>query len=273
MASDGTPSRLWRNLGNGTFEDVGVQSGIVLDEGGAAYAGMGIDVTYPRHRDQLCIAIGNFVGEPTTMHCRVPQGDSGYHPSLYAEVSARNGVGRHTLKSVTFGLFFFDADLDGLQDLFMVNGHVVDEAQLRNAPRAQRPQLFRNLGAGRFQEVVAPPGSGLARLLVGRGAAYADYDGDGDADIVVQQNQGPALLLRNEQTSQHHFLRVRLTGVKSNRDGIGADVRVYTALGEQRQMLRTGVSYLSQSDFPLLFGLGRAEHVFPGADCLALRYD
>ena len=258
VASDGTPSRLWRNRGDGTFEDVGVQTGIVLDEGGAAYAGMGIDYAFPRNDGQLCVAIGNFVGEPTTMHCRAPQGDAGFHPDLYAEMSARLGVGRRTLQSVTFGLFFVDADLDGFQDLFMVNGHVVDEARLRNAPRAQRPQLFRNMGDGRFQEVAAAPGSGLDRSLVGRGAAYADYDGDGDADIVVQQNQGPALLLRNDLTPRRHFLRVQLTGTKSNRDGIGADVRVYTDAGAQRQMLRTGISYLSQSDFPLLFGLGQA---------------
>jgi len=261
VASDGTPSRLWRNLGDGTFEDVGVQTGIVLDESGAAYAGMGIDFTFPRNDDQLCVAIGNFVGEPTTMHCRVPQGESGFHPALYADLSARNGVGRHTLQSVTFGLFFFDADLDGFQDLFMVNGHVVDEARLRHASRAQRPQLFRNMGTGQFQEVKAPPGSGLDRRLVGRGAAYADYDGDGDADIVVQQNQGPALLLRNDLAPRPHFLRVQLTGTKSNRDGIGADVRVHTDVGVQRQMLHTGVSYLSQSDFPLLFGLGQAKRV------------
>lgn len=261
VASDGTPSRLWRNRGDGTFEEVGAQTGIVLDEGGAAYAGMGIDFTFPRHDGQLCVAIGNFVGEPTTMHCRVPQGDSGFHPDLYADMSARTGVGRRTLQSVTFGLFFFDADLDGFQDLFMANGHVVDEARLRNAPRAQRPQLFRNTGTGQFQEVAAPPGSGLDRRLVGRGAAYADYDGDGDADIVVQQNQGPALLLRNDLALPHHFLRVRLTGTKSNRDGIGADVRLYTDAGEQRQMLHTGVSYLSQSDFPLLFGLGQVRRV------------
>lgn len=261
VASDGTPSRLWRNLGDGTFEEVGAQTGVVLDEGGAAYAGMGIDFAFPRHDDQLCVAIGNFVGEPTTMHCRVPQGDSGFHPALYADMSARTGVGRPTLQSVTFGLFFFDADLDGFQDLFMVNGHVVDEARLRNAPRAQRPQLFRNTGTGHFEEVQAPPGSGLDRRLVGRGAAYADYDGDGDLDIVVQQNQGSALLLRNDLAPRPHFLRVQLTGTKSNRDGIGADVRVYTDVGEQRQMLRTGVSYLSQSEFPLLFGLGQAKRV------------
>ena len=125
VASDGTPSLLWRNRGDGTFAEVGMQTGLVLDAGGAAYAGMGIDVAYPKNDGQLCIAIGNFVGEPTTLHCRVRQGDS-YHPELYAEVSAWAGIGRPTLRYVTFGLFFFDADLD-LWGLFIVDSHVVDE--------------------------------------------------------------------------------------------------------------------------------------------------
>jgi tetratricopeptide (TPR) repeat protein len=260
VASDGTPSLLWRNRGDGTFEEVGMQSGLVLDERGAAYAGMGIDATYPKNDGQLCIAIGNFVGEPTTLHCRVRQGDF-YHPELYAEVSAWAGIGRPTLRYVTFGLFFFDADLDGFEDLFMVNGHVVDETRLRHVPRAQPPQLFRNLGTGKFAEITPPAGSGLDQVLVGRGAAYADYDGDGDPDILVSQNQGPALLLRNDTPRQAHYLRVRLRGTKSNRDGIGAEVRVHTGDQVLRQMVRTGRSYYSQNELPLTFGLGKALRV------------
>src|SRR5437870_5396242 len=260
VASDGTPSLLWRNRGDGTFEEVGMQSGLVLDERGAAYAGMGIDAAYPKNDGQLCIAIGNFVGEPTTLHCRVRQGDS-YHPELYAEVSAWAGIGRPTLRSVTFGLFFFDVDLDGFEDLFMVNGHVVDEARLRHAPRAQPPQFFRNLGTGTFAEIVPPAGSGLDQLLVGRGAAYADYDGDGDLDILVSQNQAPALLLRNDTPRQAHYLRVHLRGTKSNRDGIGAEVRVHTGDQVLRQTVRTGRSYYSQNELPLTFGLGKAMRV------------
>src|SRR5262245_8049407 len=260
VTSDGTPSLLYRNRGDGTFEEVGVQSGLVLDERGAAYAGMGIDAAYPKNDGQLCIAIGNFVGEPTTLHCRVRQGNS-YHPGLYADVSAWAGIGWPTLRYVTFGLFFFDADLDGLADLFLVNGHVVDEARLRHAPRAQPPQLFRNLGTGRFVEIVAPAGSGLDQLLVGRGAAYGDYDGDGDLDILVSQNQGPALLLRNDTPRQAHYLRVHLQGTKSNRDGIGAEVRVQRGAQVLRQMVRTGRSYYSQNELPLTFGLGEVMRV------------
>ena len=260
VASDGTPNLLWRNRGDGTFVEVGMQSGLVLDAGGAAYAGMGIDAAYLKNDGQLCIAIGNFVGEPTTLHCRVRQGDS-YHPELYAEVSAWAGIGRPTLRHVTFGLFFFDADLDGFEDLFMVNGHVVDETRLRNAPRAQPPQLFRNLGTGKFAEIVPPAGSGLDQLLVGRGAAYADYDGDGDLDILVSQNQGPALLLRNDTPVRGHFLRVHLQGTQSNRDGIGAEVRVHRGDQVLRQMVRTGRSYYSQNELLLTFGLGQVGRV------------
>ena len=260
VASDGTPSLLYRNGGNGTFEEVGMQAGLVLDTGGAAYAGMGIDVAYPTNDGQLCIAIGNFVGEPTTLHCRVRQGDA-YHPELYTEVSAWAGIGRPTLRSVTFGLFFFDADLDGFEDLFMVNGHVVDETRLRHVPRAQPPQLFRNLGTGKFVEIVPPAGSGLDQLLVGRGAAYGDYDGDGDLDILVSQNQGPALLLRNDTPRQAHYLRVHLRGTRSNHDGIGAEVRVHRGDQVHRQMVRTGRSYYSQNELPLTFGLGQDRRV------------
>lgn len=263
VASDGTPSLLFRNQGNGTFVEVGLRTGLVLDADGAAYAGMGIDAAYPKNDGQLCIAIGNFVGEPTTLHCRVPQGDS-YHPELYTEVSAWAGIGRPTLRYVTFGLFFADLDLDGFEDLFMVNGHVVDEERLRNAPRAQRPQLFRNLGTGKFAEVLPLAGTGLDQELVGRGAAYADYDGDGDLDMLVSQNQGPAILLRNDTPRQRHYLRVHLHGTNSNRHGIGAEVRVYQGPQMLRQMVRTGRSYYSQNELPLTFGLGqtvRAERV------------
>ena len=255
VASDGTPSLVYRNRGDGSFEEVGVRSGIVLDARGGAYAGMGIDGTYPTHDAQLCIAIGNFVGEPTTLHCRVRDGTS-YHPELYAEVSAWAGIGRPTLQSVTFGLFFFDADLDGYEDLFMVNGHVVDEARLRQAPRAQRPQLFRNLGNGQFQEIVPTSETGLDIRLVGRAAAYADYDGDGDLDILISQNQGPAVLLRNDTLPHGHFLRVHLRGTSSNRDGIGAMVRVHAGGQMRQQMLRSGRSYYSQHEQTLTFGLG-----------------
>jgi len=255
VANDGTPSLLFKNRGDGTFEEVGVRSGIVLDEGGAAFAGMGVDAAYVKNDGQLCIAIGNFAGEPTTLHCQVRRGTS-YAPELFAELSHWAGIGKATLRFVTFGLFFFDVDLDGFDDLFMVNGHVYNEERLRNIPYAQRPQLFRNLGGGKFQEVMPPEGMALARRIIGRGAAYADYDGDGDLDILLTENQGPAYLLRNDTIHQAHFVRLRTRGTRSNRDGIGAKVRVYTGKGVLQKMVHTGSSYLSQSELTLTFGLG-----------------
>jgi enediyne biosynthesis protein E4 len=254
VANDTTPSLLLKNRGNGTFEEVGVRTGVVLDAGGVAFAGMGVDAAYVNNDGQLCIAIGNFAGEPTTLHCQVRSG-TGYDPELFVERSHWAGIGKATLRFVTFGLFFGDIDLDGFEDLFMVNGHVFNEERLRHIPYAQRPQLFRNLGVGKFQEVIPPDGTVLSRNIIGRGAAYADYDGDGDLDILLTTNQGPAYLLRNDTPRRSHFLRLKLQGSRSNRDGIGARVRVHTANGVSHRMVRTGSSYLSQSELTLTFGL------------------
>jgi enediyne biosynthesis protein E4 len=260
VANDTTPSLFFKNRGDGTFEEVGMRSGIVVDEGGMAFAGMGVDAAYVKNDGQLCIAIGNFAGEPTTLHCQVKRGEA-YHPELFVEQSHWAGIGKVTLRFVTFGLFFFDVDLDGFADLFMVNGHVFNEEKLRNIPYAQRPQLFRNLGSGKFQEIVPAEGTALAREIIGRGAAYADYDGDGDLDILLTTNQGPAYLLRNETARHSHFVRVKTQGTRSNRDGIGAKVRVYTAKGLLQTMVRTGSTYLSQSELTLTFGLGNSPSI------------
>ncbi len=255
VANDTTPSLVFRNRGDGSFEEVGERTGVVLDTGGLVFAGMGVDAAYVKNDPQLCIAIGNFAGEPTTLHCQVRSG-AAYAHNLFAEMSQWAGIGKATLRSVTFGLFFVDVDLDGFDDLFMSNGHVFNEERLRHIPYAQRPQLFRNLGTGRFQEIVPAEGTTLARRIIGRGAAYADYDGDGDPDILLTTNQGPAYLLRNDTPRQSHFLRLKLQGSRSNRDGIGTKVRVYAAQGVLHKMVRTGSSYLSQHELALTFGLG-----------------
>jgi tetratricopeptide (TPR) repeat protein len=260
IANDLTPSLFFANQGDGTFRDIGVPSGLVLDEGGVAFAGMGIDATYINNDGQLCVAIGNFTGQPTTLHCQVRTGST-YRPDIFTEQSHRAGLARPTLRMVTFGLFFFDVDLDGWQDLFMVNGHVVDEERLRNVPYAQRPQLFRNRGGGRFVELVPAPQSGLDIRLVGRGAAYADYDNDGDLDLLLTANQGPVHLLRNDTPRRGHFLRLVTRGRQSNRDGIGARVRLVTAQRQLTGMVRTGGSYLSQSEKTLTFGLRPEEQI------------
>jgi tetratricopeptide (TPR) repeat protein len=258
VANDLTPTLLFANQGNGTFREIGAQTGLVLDEGGAAYAGMGVDAAYITNDAQLCVAIGNFAGQPTTLHCQARAEGEG-RPDVFIEQSHRAGIAAPTLRMVTFGLFFFDADLDGWQDLFMVNGHVVNEEHLRHVPYAQRPQLFWNRGNGTFAELQPGPQSGLARPIVGRGAAYADYDNDGDLDLLLTTNQGVAYLLRNDTPRSGHFARVVTQGTRSNRDGIGARLRLYTTRRQLPGMIRTGSSYLSQSTTAVTFGLASDE--------------
>jgi tetratricopeptide (TPR) repeat protein len=262
VAADLTPNLFFLNRGNGTFREIGVQSGLVLDEGGIAFAGMGIDAAYVNNDDQLCVAIGNFAGQPTTLHCHAQVGKT-YQSDVFTEQSHRAGLAGPTLRMVTFGLFFVDADLDGWQDLFMVNGHVVNEERLRNVPYAQRPQLFRNAGNGTFTEVEPTTENGLDLRLIGRGAAYADYDGDGDLDLLLTANQGRAYLLRNETERVGSFVRVLARGTQSNRDGIGARVQLDYSTTPQRQtaLVRTGGSYLSHSELAVTFGLRPQEQV------------
>jgi tetratricopeptide (TPR) repeat protein len=260
LANDLTPSLFFANNGDGTFREIGAQTGLVVDEGGVAFAGMGIDAAYINNDAQLCIAIGNFTGQPTTLHCQMRTGDSDQR-EVFLEQSLSRGIGRPTLRMVTFGLFFFDADLDGWQDLFMVNGHVVNEEHLRRVPYAQPPQLFRNRRNGTFEDVAPAPGSGLDIRIVGRGAAYADFDHDGDLDLLVTANQGAAYLLRNDTPRHTQFLRVIARGTRSNRDGIGAMARLYTTHRQLTAMVRTGSSYLSQSELPLTFGIEPGEQL------------
>jgi hypothetical protein len=159
-------------------------------------------------------------------------------------------------------VFFFDYDLDGHIDIFAVNGHLDPEIQ-RVQPKVsfeQAPLLFRNLG-GRFETINAQLGGEFNKPLVARGAAYADYDRDGDLDILITTNNGPAYLYRNDGANVNSYLRLKLVGKKSNRDAIGATVRVRSASGDQVRMVRTGSSYCSQSELPLTFGLGAGEVV------------
>jgi hypothetical protein len=174
-----------------------------------------------------------------------------------------SSVGRASLLSLTFGAFFFDYDLDGLADIFAANGHIEEEIG-RVQPKVsyrEAPLLFRNLGKGKFENVSAQMGAAFNRPIVARGAAYADFDRDGDLDILISTNHGPAYLYRNDGGNRNHWLNVRLSGTKSNRDGIGAVVRVQSGAGKQWNMVRSGSSYCSASDLALTFGLGKAATV------------
>ncbi len=256
VANDTQPNKLYRNLRNGTFEDVGVMAGIAFSEDGKARAGMGIDVGDFENSGSFGIVITNFDNEMIALYQPTGAG-------TYSDVALKTGVGQASRNSLGFGCLFLDADLDGRLDLLAVNGHI-DET-VRNLPRnvgyAQPPQLFLNQGPGRFRDRAREVGADFATPKVARGVAYGDFDRDGDLDLLIATNQGPALLYRNDVTNGNRALRIRLTGTKSNRDGIGAVVRVTTSGVTQSRMVKTGGGYLSQSEMTLTFGLGKRDAV------------
>ncbi|MDP7479709.1 MAG: CRTAC1 family protein [Vicinamibacterales bacterium] len=256
VTNDTQPDQLFRNLGNGTFEDIGVLAGVAFSDTGVARAGMGVDAVDYDGSGRPDLIIGNFSTEMMALYHNEGNG-------LFIDEAPRSEIGRATLLTLTFGCFFFDFDLDGWPDIFAANGHVADDVERvqSRVTYAQRPQLFHNLGQGRFEEIVATNGSALETPMVGRGAAYADADNDGDLDVLVTANNGAARLLRNDGGNANHVVRIRTVGTASNRDGIGARVEV-TAGGDTRwQLVKTGSSYLSQSELPLTFGLGGATSV------------
>jgi hypothetical protein len=177
----------------------------------------------------------------------------------YADVALASGVGKASRNSLGFGCMFSDADLDGRLDLLAVNGHIDETVRniRSNVGYAQAPQLLLNQGKVGFRDVAAEVGRDFAAPKVGRGAACGDFDRDGDVDILITTNQGPALLHRNDVTSGNRSIRVRLIGTKSNRDAIGAVVRMSTPEGTQSRMVKTGSSYLCQSELAVTFGLGK----------------
>ena len=201
--------------------------------------------------------IGNFSNEMIALYQNEGKG-------LFIDEAPASTIGKTSLLTLTFSCFFFDYDLDGRLDIFAANGHVADDISTVQ-PRvkyAQPPHLFRNTGNRRFEAVTASAGAALQEAMVARGAAYGDYDGDGDPDLLVTTNNGPARLLRNDGGERSHRLRLKFTGTKSNRDAIGTFARVITAAGPSSwQMVKTGSSYLSQSELPLTFGLGSVERV------------
>jgi hypothetical protein len=201
------------------------------------------------------LLIGNFTNEGMALYHNDGSG-------LFTDDAQSTGIARISTRSLTFGTFFFDYDLDGLPDILAINGHVSDDISVvqPNVRYAQEPHLFRNLGKKKFEEVTGRLGSALQKPVVGRGAAYADIDNDGDLDLVIMANNGTARLLRNDNANQNDVLRVKTVGTKSNRDGIGAKVTVKTNTGlKTTELVKTGSSYLSQSELPLTFGLGKPQ--------------
>ena len=256
VANDTEPNRLYRNKGNGTFEDVAVGAGVAFSEAGVARAGMGVDAADYDGSGRPSLIIGNFANQMMALYHNEGHG-------LFIDDAPKSAVGRASLLTLTFGCFFFDYDLDGLPDIFAANGHVSDDIERvqSRVTYAQRPHLFRNTGRKQFEDVSRQAGPALQRAMVARGAAYADYDNDGDLDIVVTTNNGPARLIRNDGGNQNNVLRVQTVGTVSNRDGIGARVELSVRGSRPWQIVKTGSSYASQSELPLTFGLGQAAAV------------
>jgi hypothetical protein len=255
VSNDTEPNKLYHNNRNGTFTNVAVAAGVAYSEAGTVRAGMGTDAADYDDSGRQSLVIGNFTNEGMALYHNDGTG-------LFTDEAPATGISKMSIQSLTFGTFFFDYDLDGLPDIFAVNGHVSDDISVvqPNVKYAQPPHLFRNLGKGKFEEVTTKLGPALQRPIVGRGAAYGDFDNDGDLDLVITTNNGSARLLRNNNGNRNDMLRVKSLGTRSNRDGIGAKVTLKTNKGaRQFAMVKTGSSYLSQSELPLTFGLGKPE--------------
>lgn len=252
VTNDTQPNKLYHNNHNGTFTDTAFSAGVAFSDAGKARAGMGTDATDYDETGRQGLVIGNFTNESMSLYHNDGSG-------LFTDRATDSDIAAASAKSLTFSTFFFDYNLDGWPDIFAVNGHVADDVSVVQPTLhyAESPLLFRNEGKGRFENVSDKVGSALGRPIVGRGAAYLDFDNDGDLDLVVTTNNGPATLLRNDNGNKNDMLRIRTIGTRSNRDGIGAKVTIKTNKGLRFfEMVKTGSGYLSQSEMPLTFGLG-----------------
>lgn len=258
VANDTVQNFLFVNQGDGRFEERGAGYGVAFDNNGASTGAMGVDAARYANNDDIGIAVGNFANEMTSFY--VAQAGSG----LFSDESIVSGVGAASRRALSFGLFFFDADLDGRLDLLQVNGHVEDEINSVQPSQSfeQPAQLFWNCGINCRSQFLFVDGlftGDLNTPLVGRGAAYADIDLDGDLDVVITQPARPPLLLRNDQALGNHWLRLVLHQDGANRDAIGARLEVTAGGQTQYRYLTPGKSYLSHVEFPITVGLGQAQ--------------
>jgi hypothetical protein len=255
VANDTQPNKLYRNQHNGTFKDSAVEAGIAFSSEGKARAGMGVDVADFDNSGTAGVAITNFDNEMIGLYR--------LNGKTFEDIAPQSGVGIASRNSLGFGCAFFDVNLDGWLDFAVANGHIDETVRnIRgNVGYAQPPQLFLNLGKGMFREVAAEVGGSFDQPKVGRGLAYADFDRDGDLDLLLTTNNGPAYLYRNDQLAGNRSIRFRLVGTKSNRDGIGAMVRVLAGGLTQSRLVKGGSSYLSQSELPVTFGLEKRDRI------------
>jgi hypothetical protein len=256
VANDTQPNKLYRNLRNGTFKDVALEAGVALSQDGKARAGMGVDAADFDNSGRLGLAITNFEREMIGLYRAQSRG-------LYQDVAVRAGVGFPSRNTLGFGCLFADFDLDGALDLVVANGHIDETVRnIRgNVGYAQPPHLFLNQSGGTFRDVTSLLGDAFTKPQVGRGVACGDFDRDGDVDVLMTTNNGPALLFRNDQRAGNRSVRFRLTSTKSNRDAIGAIVRLFHGGTSQMRMVKSGSSYLSQSELPVTFGVGKRDRI------------
>ena len=253
VANDDTPNFLWKNRGNGAFEEVGIPVGTALSEDGVPQAGMGTDMADYDNDGRLDIFVTNLSEETNELY----HNDGG---GLFSDRTFVSGLGAPSLLDLGFGTFFFDCDNDGDLDLFVANGHIIDNISLYSDTITfeQRAALYRNVGGGRFERLAYPDAAPLGRRYVGRGAVPFDYDDDGDEDIVLTQNDRAALLLRNVSSPAGHWVTLTLAGFPPNRDAVGARVTLQAGGAHLVRYARTASSYLSQGDHRLHYGLGSA---------------
>jgi hypothetical protein len=253
VACDSTPSLWFRNNGNGTFVERGVEAGIAYDEDGREQAGMGVSAGDYDADGWLDIFKTNFEDDVPDLYHN--EGDGTF---TFRTFDAKLGF---NLKYLGWGGGFFDYDNDGWLDIFIANGHVYPELENHNHPEVafrQRNLLYHNSGNGRFEDVTSIAGPGLDLRRSGRGVAFGDLNNDGRIDILINNQNDPPTLLHNESENPNHWISVRTVGTKSNRDGIGARVTLFAGGRRQMQEVRSGGSYLSQSDLRVHFGLGGA---------------
>ena len=253
VANDRVPSRLYRNLRDGTFVDIGLGSGVAVNEEGMARAAMGVDAADYDRSGRAHLVVGNFANEMLGLYHNEGNG-------VFIDDAPRTAAGRASLLMLTWAAFFFDYDLDGWLDIFTANGHIDEKWAGTIDPRVTYRQpllMLRNTGARAFENMTTRLGGAFSTPRLARGAGYADIDRDGDLDVFVTTMDGPVSLLRNDGGNRQNWWRVTAVGTKSNRSGLGAVVRVTSASGTQMQTVRSGSSYLSQSELSLTFGLGK----------------
>ena len=256
VADDSVPNLLFHNNRDGTFTEEGLRTGVALSGNGREQAGMGVDVGDYDGDGHLDLIVTNFSDDYNTLYENSGSG-------LFTDVSHAVGIAQGGAPYLGWGVGFVDFDNDGLLDIFFANGHVYPDIDGHGMGTTylQRKQLFRNLGNKRFRNITDEVGGGLLLKKSSRGAAFGDYDNDGDLDVLVLNLNDRPTLLRNETPGTNHWVTIRLVGTKSNRDGIGARIRIDAGGRMQTAEVRSDGSYLSHNDLRAHFGLGRADRL------------